>query len=160
MIPSVLEKAVAQHPFVRGMTGAHLRLLADCAMFTRFDAGQMIFHEGEIANRFYLIEKGKVTIETRGGEGEMIVVQTLGPGEVLGWSWLYAPYYWHFSACAAEATQAIFFYGTRLRERCEEDREFGFQLMRRVTAILMQRLQVTVQETVRLAGGSLPPGSP
>src|SRR5690349_3039814 len=123
MIPSDLESAVAHHSFVRGMTPAHIRLLAECAMFTHFEAGKIIFHEGEIANRFYLIQKGKISIETRGPEHGAIAVQSLGAGEVLGWSWLFAPYYWHFSACAVEATQAIFFYGTRLRERCEEDRE-------------------------------------
>lgn len=154
MSSSDLEKAVASHPFLRGMNDAHLRNLVDCAMFTRFDAGQIVFREGEVANRFYLIEQGRVSIETHTAENNVIAMQSVGAGEVLGWSWLFAPYYWHFDACAVEPTQAIFFYGTRLREKCEEDREFGYQLMRRVAAILMQRLQVTVKESLRLARNS------
>jgi CRP-like cAMP-binding protein len=151
MIPSALENAVANHPFLRGMSPAHVRLLAACAMFTRFEAGQIVFHQGEIANRFYLIQTGRISIETSADERGIVTVQRLGAGDVLGWSWLFPPYYWHFSACALESTQAIFFYGTRLREKCEEDREFGFQLLRRVAGVLMQRLQVTVKETLRLA---------
>jgi CRP/FNR family cyclic AMP-dependent transcriptional regulator len=156
MMSSDLEKAVANHPFLRGMLPAHLRILAESAMFTRFDAGEVVFHQGEIANRFYLLQAGRVSVETRTPEGKVITIQNLGPGDVLGWSWLFAPYYWHFSACALESTQAIFFYGTRLREICEQDREFGYELMRRVTAVLMHRLQVTLQNSLRLA--SLPPG--
>jgi CRP/FNR family transcriptional regulator, cyclic AMP receptor protein len=160
MTHSPLEKTVANHPFVRGMAPAHLHLLAQCAMFTRFEVGQIVFREGEIANRFYLIQQGKVSLETHSPEHGVITVQTLGAGDVLGWSWLFAPYYWHFSACAIEPTQAIFFYGTRLREHCEEDREFGFQLMRRVAAVLMGRLQVTVKESLRLASECRAPTSP
>lgn len=153
MIPSVLENAVATHPFVRGMSSAHLRILTECAMFTRFDTGQTIFHAGEIANRFYLIQQGKVSLENRSDADGVITIQTIGAGDVLGWSWLFAPYYWHFNACALEPTQAIFFYGTRLRERCEQDREFGYQLMRRVSAVLIRRLQATLKESLRMAAG-------
>jgi CRP/FNR family transcriptional regulator, cyclic AMP receptor protein len=150
-----VESVVVNHPFVKGMSEAHLRLLIECAMPTRFEAGQIICSEGEIANRFYLIQRGKVSIETRRNPDEVIPVQTVGDGEVLGWSWLFPPYYWHFSACAVEPTLAVFFYGTRLREHCETDRDFGYELMKRVASVLIRRLQVTLKETVRLA--SSPP---
>lgn len=155
---SELENAVAGHPFLEGMSPAHLRILAESAMLTRFEAGQVLFHEGEIANRFYLLESGRVSVETRSDTQQVITIQQLGAGDILGWSWLFPPYYWHFSACATEATLAIFFYGTRLREICEQDREFGFQLMRRVTGVLMRRLQMTLRESLRLA--NRPAGEP
>ncbi len=147
----VLENAVARHPFVQGMARRHLQILIECAMFARFEPGQIVFHKGEIANRFYLIERGKVSIETQAGEQGVVPVQTVGAGDVLGWSWLFAPFYWHFDACALEPTEAIFFYGTRLREHCEQDRDFGYELMRRVTAVIMQRLQVTVEQSLKMA---------
>lgn len=150
----VLERAVARHPFVQGMAPQHLQLLIECAMFARFDPGQIVFHRGEIANRFYLIQRGKVSIETHSGEHGVVAVQIVGPGDVLGWSWLFAPYYWHFDACAVEPTDAIFFYGTRLREHCEQDRDFGYGLMRRVTAVVMQRLQATVEQSLKMAEGT------
>jgi CRP/FNR family transcriptional regulator, cyclic AMP receptor protein len=151
MIPLILENAVANHPFVRGMSPGHVRILTECAMLTHFDPGQMVFRAGEIANRFYLIQRGKVSLENRAEGTEMITIQTLGAGNVLGWSWLFAPYYWHFDARALEPTQAIFFYGTRLRERGDQDHEFGYQLMRRVAAVLIGRLQVALKESLRLA---------
>jgi CRP/FNR family transcriptional regulator, cyclic AMP receptor protein len=144
--------AVQTHPFLHGMRPEHVELLAANAMLTEFDPGQIIFHAGEIANRFYLIEQGAISIETPVREEGVITLQTLGGGDVLGWSWLFAPYYWHFSACALESSRAVFFYGTRLREICEENRQFGYELMRRVAAVAMQRLQQTLAESLRLAG--------
>jgi CRP-like cAMP-binding protein len=151
MSGSLLEQAVAKHPFVKGLTAAHLEVLTQCAMLTHFDAEQVIFHEGEIANRFYLIQSGTVSLETSVGETGVISIETAGPGDVIGWSWLFPPYYWHFSARALEPTEAIFFYGTRLRESCENDRELGFQVMRRITTVVMHRLQATINESLRLA---------
>ena len=151
MSPVELENIVAAHPFVRGMTPAHIRILSECAMLTRFAAGEVVFHEGEIANRFYLIRQGKVSLASHDAEPDALPLQTIGSGDVLGWSWLFAPYYWHFDACALEPTEAIFFYGTRLREHCEEDGDFGYQLMRRVSAVLIQRLQTALKESHRLA---------
>ncbi len=150
MISLALEKAVANHPFVHGMAARHLHILSDAAMLTQFEAGQTIFHEGDIANRFYLIQTGRLSVETRTSRGEPVIIQTLTGGDVLGWSWLFAPYYWHFSAAALEPTRAVFFYGTRLRESCEEDPEFGFEVMRRVAVVVRQRLEATLRDAVEL----------
>ena len=64
-----------------------------------------------------------------------------GPGDVIGWSWLYPPYYWHFGARAIQRTTATFYYGTRLREECEENPAFGYELMKRISQVLLDRLQ-------------------
>ena len=72
-----------------------------------------------------------------------VPIQTLGAGDVLGWSWLFPPYYWNFDARATEQTQAVFFYGTRLREKCEDDSQLGYEMMKRMSAVMLQRLQAT-----------------
>ena len=64
-------------------------------------------------------------------------------GEVCGWSWLFPPYHWHFDARAVEPTEAIFFYGTRLREQCENDHDLGYELMKRMASVIIRRLQTT-----------------
>jgi CRP-like cAMP-binding protein len=138
-----LEVLLAEHPFLNGMKPEHLATLAASAMQTDFAAGELIFREGEIANRFYLIERGKVALETPTLESSVVPIQILGDNDVLGWSWLFPPYYWHFNARAVEPTAAIFLYGTRLREQCEQDHEFGYELMKRVCQVLIQRLQAT-----------------
>ena len=72
-----------------------------------------------------------------------VAVQVIGRGDVLGWSWLFPPHHWHFGARALEPTTAIFFYGTRLREQCEQDHDFGFEMMKRMTQVVIHRLQAT-----------------
>jgi CRP/FNR family cyclic AMP-dependent transcriptional regulator len=151
---AALQQAVAEHPFLQGLNARHLETLTECAMLTHFEAGQVIFHEGEIANRFYLIQRGQVCVETQAGESGVLPIQTIGAGNVLGWSWLFPPYYWHFGAYAMEPTDAIFFYGTRLRERCEEDPTFGYELMKRVSGVLLQRLQGTLRGASDIAQNS------
>jgi CRP-like cAMP-binding protein len=140
-----LDARIAQHPFLAGMTPEHLRILTASAMPVEFSAGQVIFHEGDVANRFYLIQSGQVALGSQKEEDDPICLQMIGAGDVLGWSWLFPPYYWHFEARAVEPTKAIFFYGTRLREQCEQDRELGLELMKRVIQVVMKRLQAALE---------------
>lgn len=136
-----LEKAIAAHPFLIGMSEHHLALLADCAIRTQFEAEQIIFREGETANRFYLIEHGAVVLEAASGENPAVAIETLHDGDLLGWSWLFPPYVWHFTARATHPTTAIFFYGTVLREYCEKDHSLGFELFKRMSEVMTRRLQ-------------------
>src|SRR3954447_9566070 len=138
---SDLERAIAAHPFALGLSEHHVRLLADCAMQTRFDADQVIFREGETANRFYLIESGQVVLEDTETADTPITIEVIGAGDLLGWSWLFPPYIWHFSARATQPTSAIFLYGTVLREYCEKDPALGYALFQRMSAVMIRRLQ-------------------
>jgi CRP-like cAMP-binding protein len=90
--------------------------------------------------RFYLLKTGKVVLECD-GEGEPTVIQTLGPGDVLGWSWLFPPFTWHFLARALQPTRAIALDGAPLLVLCNRDPHFGFELMKRVSQVVIQRLQ-------------------
>ena len=132
---------VALHPFLAGMNPRHLALLTDCAMVSHLKSGQVILREGEIANRFYLIETGKVVLESGETFGDPVVIETIGAGDLLGWSWMFSPYTWHFTARAIEPTEAIFFYGTILREHCERDPSLGYQLFKRMAPVMLRRLQ-------------------
>lgn len=110
-------------------------------MRTEFERDQVIFREGETANRFYLIEAGKVALESSPGSGKLVTIDVIGDAELLGWSWLFPPYVWHFSARAVEPTTAIFFYGTVLRDYCEKDPALGYELFKRMSEVMTRRLQ-------------------
>jgi len=141
---------VALHPFLAGMNPTQLALLTDCAIPVQFNKGQTILREGEMANRFYLIESGKVVLESGEGFGAPVVVETIGAGDLLGWSWMFPPYVWHFTARAAEPTKAIFFYGTILREYCERNHSLGYELFKRMTPVMMKRLQAARRKMLYL----------
>ena len=123
------------------MNHTQLTLLTDCAVARHFNTSQTIFREGELANGFYLIETGKVALESEASLGESILIQTIGAGDLLGWSWMFPPYVWQFSARAVEPTSTLFFYAAILREYCEKDHSLGYELLKRVSAVMVTRLQ-------------------
>ena len=140
---STIEQDLAEHPFLHGLKPQHQQMLAESAIRTQYRAGDFIFQEGEPANRFYLIQSGRVALESHLRDEPPVAVQVLGAGEVLGWSWLFPPCHWNFDAHVLEPTAAVFFYGTRLRVQCELDHEFGYEMMKRMAQVVIQRLQST-----------------
>jgi CRP-like cAMP-binding protein len=137
---------VQKQPFFKGLSSAQLLVLAESAVVTQYETDEIIFSECDQANRFYLILEGRVSLEAEAADRRTLPIQTLGPGEDLGWSWLFPPYLMHFAARALEPTRVILFYGTRLRQQCEEDHDLGYELMKRVAAVMMHRLQATRQQ--------------
>jgi CRP-like cAMP-binding protein len=138
-----LELVLGQHPFLAGLDRRHLRPLLGLASLKSFKPFEVIFHEGNPANTLYLLVKGKVEIETPLLGCEAVPIQTLGVGEVLGWSWLLPPYQYHYSARAVEPTEAIALDGRALRGRCEEDHDLGYEMMKRFALVIVQRLAAT-----------------
>lgn len=148
---AMLYSLIAAQPFFKGLNTRQLKLLAESALEMQFEKDQVVFKEGSPANRFYLILSGKVVLESENADHNMISIQTLGPGEDLGWAWLFPPYSVHLNARALEPTRTIFFYGTRLREQCEDDHELGYQLLQRVAQVATQCLRITQQRLMELA---------
>ena len=142
MRPHDLQTRIGTAPLLSGMSDPHVELLASCAWPTHFSAGDVIFRQGETANRFYLIEQGCVQLEAALESGERrVVAGTIESGRVLGWAWLFEPYEWQFTARALAETTAVFFYGTVLREHCEEDPSLGYALFKRMSSEMVRRLQ-------------------
>jgi len=138
-----LKVLIAAQPFFASMKEEHLQTLAESAMQTQFTPGQIIFRDGDPANRFYLIEHGMVAVEVARSDAEPILLQTLGPGREVGWSWILPPYHEQFTARALEATAAIYFHGTQLREQCEANRDLGYELMSRMAVVMLHRIQAS-----------------
>lgn len=147
-----LANLLAEQPFFKGLEPQYLKLLAGCASDAQFEAREFIFHEGEETSQFYLIRNGKVALEILSPERGPITIQTLGQGEVLGWSWLVAPYRKYFDAQAIRPTEAIAFDGACLRVKFEEDPKLGYELLKRFTDVMAQRLQATRLQLLDLYG--------
>lgn len=150
-----LTTRVALHPFLAGMNHTQLTLLTDCAVARHFNANQTILREGEFANGFYLIETGKVALESETGLGEAIPIQVVGAGDLLGWSWMFPPYVWQFTARAIQPCTALFFYAAILREYCEKDHSLGYELMKRISAVMVTRLQAAHDQMLSIHSGQL-----
>ena len=132
---------IANHPFFRGMDPQDLPILREGAAEQVFEPGAIILMARRPAYHVYLIEEGKVAIETPESGSADARLQIIGPGEVLGWSWLFAPFTWHLQARALERTRTIRLDGGHLVARCECDHKLGYELMKRVSQIVIARLQ-------------------
>jgi CRP-like cAMP-binding protein len=140
---STLEPILAGHPFFRELDARHLALLVGCASNVRFPAGEFLFRAGEEANQFFLVREGRVAIEIAPPGAAAHTLQTVGTGDVLGWSWLIPPYHWKFDARAVEDTRALALDGKCLRAKCETDHDLGYELLKRFAHIMEERLQAT-----------------
>ena len=134
---------IKNHPFFTGMLPKHVDLIVEGAKQAEYDADHIIFRKGEPANQFFLIESGMVALEADGPRKGSAPIQMVGDGELLGWSWLFPPFSWHFSARAVKSTQAIVLNGGHLLVLCEENHDLGFDVMRRIAQIVITRMEAT-----------------
>lgn len=147
-----IDALLADHPFFRGLLPDDLALIAGCGSNVRFDVGAYLFHEGDPSDRFYLIRHGRVAIEISSpGRGRM-TISTLGPGDMLGWSWLVPPYSKQSDARALELVRATAFDGACIRKKCEEDPRLGYELLKRFAQIIGQRLRATRMQLLDVYG--------
>ena len=147
-----LSDILLQHPFLHGLSKPYMDTLIGCASNTRFAEGSYLIHEGQLANTFYMIRTGRVAVEIDVSPKGLLRVQTIGPGDVLGWSWLISPFRWHFSACAVAEVRAVALDGECLRKKCESDHDFGYEMMKRLAQVMERRLEATRLQLLDLYG--------
>jgi CRP/FNR family cyclic AMP-dependent transcriptional regulator len=151
MGPSTLSQLSA-HPLFAGLPRPAVERLFAYAESVNFEPRELIFAEGAPAQTFYLVRGGKVALSaTAPGKGHLLV-QTLGPGDTLGLSWLFPPYLWQFDARSVEPVAAIALNGPSMRHELERDPVLGYQLLKRFTPIVLQRLQQTRLRLLDLYG--------
>ena len=143
-----LERIIAEHPFFAGLKTQYTALLVGCASNVRFEAGVYILKEGEEANQFFLLRHGRVAVEIFAPQRKPTIVETLGEGDILGWSWLLAPYHWRFHARAVEPVRAIALDGKCLRNKCEENHDLGYELLKRLARVIERRLEAVQLQLV------------
>jgi CRP-like cAMP-binding protein len=147
-----LDRLLAEHPVTRGLSQDDVALMAGCARNVRFEPGQYLFREGEAAEHVYLLRQGRVALEVHAPARLPLVVQTLSGGEIVGWSWFFPPYQWHFDARAVEPTRALQLNAECLRGKCESDPRFGYELLKRISSAIVDRLQATRMQLLDVYG--------
>jgi CRP-like cAMP-binding protein len=136
-----LQNILTAHPFFTDFPTCYLELVAGCASNVRFEAGEFIFHEGEDAHKFYLIREGRVELHIASERRGPLNIVTLRHGDILGWSWLFPPYRWKFSARALDPTRAFAMDGDCLRGKAEQDHDLGYELLKRFSRVSESRLE-------------------
>jgi CRP-like cAMP-binding protein len=147
-----LERILREQKLFDGLSADATALLAGCARNHRFEAGQLLFREGEPANEFFLVRHGRVALDIAAPGRQPIVLATLGEGDIVGASWLVPPYRWTFEARALELTRALGIDAACLRGKCEADHDLGYEMMKRFVPVLVQQLQATQLQVLDVYG--------
>jgi CRP-like cAMP-binding protein len=135
--------AFASHAFLGSLSERHRMLLASGTRPFKAAPGTLLAREGESANAFYLIQAGNVSLDLHiPGRGPASIL-TVGPGEIVGWSWLVPPHRWQFDCRAVDAVQGLAFDAEWLREKCDQDHELGYQLLKELVTVVSNRLAAT-----------------
>jgi len=150
-----IDRLIADVPVFAGLERGQLELIAGCGHNEHVPAGTMLHREGDPADTFFLLRSGTVALEVHAPARAPLVIETLSAGEIVGWSWLFAPYRWQLDARAVESCGLIVFDGACLRGKCEADHELGYQLMTRFASALVERLQATRFQLLDVYGGTL-----
>lgn len=146
------EQWLLEQPLFRGLGAALAVPLAGCTRAVAFESGTCLFREAQPADEFFVLETGVVALEVHAPGRPNAVIGTLGGGDLLGISWLVPPHRWSFDARALERTCAIAVDARRLRAQCEADHDLGYELLKRLTALLIRRLQGTRLQLIDIYG--------
>jgi len=140
--PQLLQE-LGSHPFLHGLTEAQLARVAECAHRITVPTDEFLVRERQAADTFYLLQAGRVAIEVHSAERGNVRIQTIGPGELIGWSWLVPPHCWQFDARVVDAVRAIAIDGPALRDRCDQDHELGYLVLKQLVGVIAGRLGAT-----------------
>ncbi|MCZ7536823.1 MAG: cyclic nucleotide-binding domain-containing protein [Acidimicrobiia bacterium] len=152
MTKRTIRDLLGDHPFFADLDPEYLDLIAGCGQNVVFAADTPIAREGEPADFFYVLREGRVALDVHEPARGPIVVATLSPGDVLGWSWLFAPYRWRFDVRALEPVRAVALDGVCLRGKCDADPRLGYDLVHRFAGIMVARLESTRLQLLNVYG--------
>lgn len=141
----MIENYIKNHSFFHGWKEEYINHIIEISSLQTFPKNQRIIEEGFFARFFYIIVTGLVEVK------EMdIVLQMLGPGEVVGWSWLIPPYTWNFSVDTVKDTIAIVIDSEKLKELFLKNKEIECLVYKSMFFVVTNRLRGSRQKIVEL----------
>ena len=127
---------LSAHEFFYEFSDDLLKFLCECSSTHEIKMGQILFRQGENADKFYVVRNGRISLQLPAIMGPTLEIQTLDKDQVLGWSWLISPYKWNFQTKAEEDSELLQFDGTAILARCEQEPKFGYELLKKFAGLM------------------------
>ncbi len=147
-----IDVLLKEHPFFWDMENTYVDLIAGCGRNQVYKPDDWLAREGDMADMFYVIREGRVAVETEIPGRGRVVLATIGAGEIVGWSWIFPPYLWTFDVRVRQTAHVVALDGKCLREKCEADKAMGYQLMKRFSRIMAERLKAARLQVMDIYG--------
>ena len=125
---------------LQGLSDEGMEFLESLAIEMEFPTGAIIFEEDDPADTLYLIADGKAGLEVALHNRPAQLLETIGPGELLGVSWIVPPHNWNFRARSLANIKAVAFGAAAVRERCETDHDLALHVYQTVAIEAVRRL--------------------
>ena len=151
MIPEQFLDMAHAYRLLSELDPRQLRKLLPLAAERHYQKDDIVFREGDRSAYLSLIVSGEVMLEKAAGGG-VVPIQTLRPGEAMGWSALTADGHAQFRARALSPVETIVFPSERLREACDRDPEMGYHLMKQLLEVVTQRLDAVREQAISVPG--------
>jgi CRP-like cAMP-binding protein len=153
MRSATIRDLLSAQPVLAGLEAGDLDLMAGCGRNRVVDAGSFLACEGEAADQFFLLRAGRVALEIDSPTGPL-VIETISPGQLVGWSWIFPPHRWVYDVEVLEDAHVIAIDASCLRTKCDSDPAFGYRVMQRFAQIVAERLAATRLRLLDLYGRS------
>ncbi len=127
-----------------------------------FQGGEVLFRQGDPAGYLYAVLEGEVELQVSlsapdsadqarpEGGGRSLVVETIGPGEDLGWSALVSPYQWSATARSRGACRCLVLSAPEFRVMMDQDPELGYAVSKGLNEVISRRLRRRTRKLLRL----------
>ncbi|MCP3901775.1 MAG: cyclic nucleotide-binding domain-containing protein [Desulfobacteraceae bacterium] len=115
-----------------------------------FDEDEMIFKQGEKANRLYFVKRGKVLLEHKVTDTLTISMSSVEPGFSFGWSSMLENDVYSSNAICAEPCQVYTYRDHKLKELMNEDHSIGFVISQRLLYVLKKRFDVRTSQLIKM----------
>ena len=143
---------VLSHPFFVGIDPTLVHAMVSKAEERTYEVGDMLAHEGTPADQFFLVFEGKVALEVGAADHAGITVETIGRGEILGWSWLVSPHRWRFDARALKPTTVVAINASAARYALAAYPAFAYQFLMKLIPVIAERLENTRVQLLDIHG--------
>lgn len=142
--PGRIARALRACVLFSGLDAPQLDRLIGLATEATWPEGLIVFREGEPDDRLYIVVEGLVALETHVPGRGRVIIQTIGPCEVLGWSSAVPGVETKTaSARTLRPTRAIAIDAGALHTACEDDHHLGYHVYRTLARVIAGRLKAT-----------------
>ena len=125
----------------RGLSDEQISSVLALGQKETFPSGTTLFQQGDEAKRLYIVESGRVAINTSIQNGKWAPVCIVPAGGVFGWSCLVPPYQFTASATTFEETEVTCFDGAALKELFAREPAIGYVMIQNVGGLISSRLK-------------------
>jgi len=114
-----------------------------------FDTDEKIFQQGNKAERFYLLKKGKILLELRVSETITVSMSSVKPGFSFGWSAMLEDNPYSNDAICAEPCEVFSFRESKIKKIMEEDHSLGYIFNQRLLYVIKKRHDIRTEQFVK-----------